>query len=124
MWVYYLLEVRKWALRRLEMITLPTWTGRSHFEYEGTVKRGTQIWFGKKVRPVAVSVLQYAELLDHFKGQEVPVGTSRDRPQSGSLGEWLQGNVTRTAIASYVAPILVKEAYAHRVTDPTKIKFS
>lgn len=88
------------------------------------VRRGTQIWFGKKAQPVTVSASQYAKLLDHFKGKEVPVGTSRDDPQPGSLGEWLLGNVTRTAIASYVAPILVKEQCAHRVTDQTKIKFN
>jgi len=72
---------------------------------------------------VTVSASQYAKLLGHFKGQEVPVGTSRDKTQSGSLGEWLQVNVTRTAIASYLAPILVNEGYAHRVTEQTKIKF-
>lgn len=105
-------------------MTLPTWTGKSHFKYEGSVGKETHIWFGKNKRPVTVSASQYAKLLDHFKGQEVQVGTSRDKTQSGSLGEWLQINVTRTAIASYVAPILVKEGYAHRVTEQTKIKFN
>ncbi len=107
------------------MMTLPTWKGRSRFKYEGSVKKqGTQIWFGKKGFSVTVSNSQYTKLLDHFKGQEVPVGTSRDRPQAGSLGEWLQRNVTRTAIASYVAPILVRERYARRVTDQRKIKLN
>jgi hypothetical protein len=105
-------------------MTLPTWTGKSYFKYEGSVGKGTHIWFGKSKRPVPVSASQYAKLLDHFKGQEVPVGTSRDKPQPGSLGEWLKVNVTRTAIASYVAPILIERAYALRVTDPTKIKFN
>lgn len=105
------------------MMSLRTWTGKSHFKYEGSVSKGTQICFGKEGRrPVSAS--QYTRLLDHFKGQEVLVGTSRDNPQSGSLGEWLQVNVTRTAIASYVASILVTEGYALRVTDRTKIKFN
>ena len=104
-------------------MTLPTWTGKSHFKYEGSVSKGTQMWFGKDER-LTVLASQYTRLLDHFKGQEVLVGTSRDKPQSGSLGEWLQVNVTRTAIASYVAPILVTEGYALRVTDRTKIKFN
>jgi hypothetical protein len=104
-------------------MSLPTWTGKRHFKYEGSVGKGTHIWFGKNVRPVTVSSSQYTKLLDRFKGQEVPVGTSRDKPQPASLGEWLQENVTRTAISSYVAPILVKEGYALRVTDQTMIKF-
>lgn len=54
------------------------------------------------------------DLLTHFKGMRVPCGTSRDKPQIGSLGEWLQGNVTKTAIASYVAAILVHEGYAKK----------
>jgi hypothetical protein len=105
-------------------MTLPTWTGKSYFKYEGSVGKGTHIWFGKNKQPVTVSASQYTRLLDRFKGQQVPVGTSRDKPQLGSLGEWLQENVTRTAIASYVAPIIVTEGYARRVTDRTKIKFN
>ena len=30
----------------------------------------------------------------------------------GSVGEWLQNNVTKTAIASYVGAILIHEGYA------------
>ena len=101
---------------------LKTWTGKSHFDYEGSVKKGTKIWYGQKGHKATVSESQYKELLDHFKGQEVPLGTSRDMPQPGSLGEWLHENVTRTAIASYVGPILVTEGYACRVTDRTKLK--
>jgi len=105
-------------------MTLPTWTGKSRFKYEGRVTKGTQIWFGRNEHPLTVSASQYTRLLDHFRGREVPVGTSRDKPQPGSLGEWLQENVTRTAIASYLAPILVTEGYALRVTDRTKINFN
>lgn len=105
-------------------MTLPTWTGKSQFKYEGSVGEGTHIWFGKNKHPVTVPASKYTKLLDRFKGQEVPVGTSRDKPQPGSLGEWLQKNVMSTAIASYVAPILVEEGYALRVTDQANIKFN
>ena len=47
-------------------MTLPTWTGKSHFKYEGRVVQGTHIWFGKNKRPVTVSASQCAKLLDHF----------------------------------------------------------
>jgi hypothetical protein len=105
-------------------MNLPTWTGKSRFKYEGSVTKGTEIWFGKNKRPITVSASQYARLLDHFREQEVPVGTSRDKPRHGSLGEWLQANVTRTAVASYLAPILITERYASRVGDRTRIKFN
>jgi hypothetical protein len=56
-------------------------------------------------------------LLNHFIGQTVSVGTSRTNPPSGSLGSWLNQVVTQTAIASYVAPILIHEGYAERISD-------
>lgn len=57
---------------------------------------------------------QYVALRLHFRGRKVPVSTSRTDPRRDSLGAWLQVNVTPTAIASYVAPILVHEGYAER----------
>lgn len=107
------------------MTTMPTWSGHSQFDYEGSVATGTHIQYGTKGKyPITISGSQYAQLLAHFDGQEVLVGTSRDNPPRGSLGEWLNKHVTQTASASYVAPILVKEGYAIRVRDSKKIKFS
>jgi len=40
-------------------MTLPTWTGKSIFKYEGSVRKGTQIWFGKSEHLLAVSASQY-----------------------------------------------------------------
>jgi hypothetical protein len=52
------------------------------------------------------------------------MGTSRDNPPTGSVGAWLQENVTKTAIASYVGPILLSEGLASRVPgEPSKIRF-
>jgi hypothetical protein len=92
---------------------LATWARRSVFSYVGSVAEGTVITFGRGWS-VRVSAADYAALLDHFRGQEANVGTSRDAPPTGSVGEWLQRNVTRAAIASYVGPILVVEGYAER----------
>jgi hypothetical protein len=47
------------------------------------------------------------------------VGTSRDCPPAGSVGEWLQENVTKLAIASYLAPILVHRGDAEWLDDHT-----
>ena len=104
---------------------MPTWSGQSQFDYEGSVATGTHIRYGaRREYRITVSGLQYAQLLAHFRGQEVLVGTSRDSRPAGSLGEWLKEHVTHTAIASYVAPILVEEGYAVRAKDSRKIKFS
>lgn len=105
------------------MNTTPTWSGHSQFDYEGSVAAGTHIRYGTKGKYlITISGSQYAQLLAHFDGLEVSVGTSRDNPPRGSLGEWLNEHVTRTASASNVAPILVKEGYAVRVRDSRKIK--
>ena len=89
-----------------------TWAGRSKFEYTGSVETGTEITYGKKFK-VRVSAQHYKHLRKHFLNDVVSVGTSRTNPPRGSLGSWLQENVTRTAIASYVAPILIIEGYAN-----------
>ena len=94
------------------MKTLPTWRKRSEFTYSGSIQNGTRIYYGSKPWEANVSAEKYQELLRHFRGRSVPCGTSRDDPSSGSLGEWLQKNVTKTAIASYVGSILIHEGYA------------
>ena len=91
-----------------------TWGKRSSFDYTGSIETGTEIKFGEgHVRTVTAQ--QYAALRKHFLNQVIAVGSSRTEPAKGSLGEWLKNNVTTTAIASYVAPILVREKYAERV---------
>jgi len=103
---------------------LPTWAGRSKFEYSGSVAAGTEIRYGKKPYRQKISSGQYRELLMHFKGATVGIGTSRTDPTPGSVGEWLQANVTKTAIASYVGPILLEEGYAERVSGArSEIRF-
>ena len=91
-----------------------TWGGRSQFDYSGTVETGTDIVYGQGWK-VWVSAQEYNALRRHCLSRIVPVGTSFTDPPSDSLGAWLQANVTRTAIALYVAPILVLEGYAERV---------
>jgi hypothetical protein len=93
---------------------LKTWGGRSSFKYFGSVEIGTDIIYGKGWKAV-VNTENYIALRQQFKDRIVPVGTSRTAPPKGSLGEWLQANVTRSAIACYVASILVFEGYAKRV---------
>lgn len=106
-------------------MNVPTWSGSRQFDYEGSVKTGTVILYGANRKRIRVNASQYAEMLNQFGGQEVVVGTNHDsHPPSGSLGEWLMMNVTRTACASYVAPILIREGYAVPASDSRKIRFA
>jgi hypothetical protein len=103
--------------------TLDTWGRRSLFKYSGSVQEGTIIYYGESFKYIIeISKSQYSALINHFKGQTVHAGTSRTDPPSGSVGKWLQENVTRTAIASYVCPILIDENYGRRV-GRTEIRF-
>lgn len=94
-----------------------TWDNRSEFEYVGCVLVGTQISYGKKNPPIFVSSQDYTRLRSEFLGRIIPVGASRTNPPKESLGVWLQNNVAKTAIASYVAPILIREGYAIRESE-------
>lgn len=107
------------------MRTVPTWSGCSQFQYAGSVARGVRIRYGSKGKgQVAVTAKEFADLLAAFGGRRVDVGTSRTSPPRGSLGAWLQKHVTPTAIASYVAPILLAEGLAVRVPeDRHKVQF-
>jgi len=98
------------------MKELDTWAKKSKFAYEGSVKTGTLIRYGKdKKYRINVSKEKYAKLLKYFSSNTVDIGTSRDTAPAGSLGDWLQNNVTKTAIASYVGPILLNEGYAKKI---------
>ncbi len=103
------------------MPNMKTWAGRSTFRYDGCIARGTKITYGKGFSST-VSAKQYVELLDYFRGRRVAIGTSRTDPTPDSVGEWLQSNVTKTALASYVGPILIIEGYAERVGS-SEIRF-
>lgn len=105
------------------MPTLRTWSGRSQFSYTGSVARGVAIRYGANRRAV-VTAAQFTSLLRAFAGRHVDVGTSRTAAPRFSLGAWLQHNVRRTAIASYVGPILVAQSRAMRApADPHQIQF-
>jgi hypothetical protein len=104
-----------------EMKTLRTWAGKSQFTYSGSVTRGTKINYGSGFS-TTISASQYSELLSHFKGKTVDIGTSFTNPPPGSVGAWLQENVTKTATASYVGAILISENLAEKIGG-SKIRF-
>jgi hypothetical protein len=96
------------------MPVLSTWDNRSSFEFTGSVRYGTKITYGE-TGEVRVSAQDYQRLRAHFQGQTVDIGTSRTKPPAGSLGEWLKNNVSASAIASYVGPILIYHGHAQKI---------
>jgi len=99
------------------MQILNTWAGRGEFKYSGSVKEGTEICYGNRFKnKVKVTSDHYTALVKHFSGSTVDIGTPRDIPPKGSVGMWLQDNVTKTAISSYVGPILIKEGNGGRTS--------
>lgn len=82
------------------------------FKYKGSVETGITLYFGHDFdREKTIQKEHLDQLLKEFRGRKVLLGASRNNPQDGSLGECLQAHVTRTALASYVAPNLIKEGY-------------
>lgn len=96
------------------MEELKTWAGRSDFSYTGSVEQGTTISFGKKGYSSKITSDVYSKMLTDFRGLTVIIGTSRDHPPKGSLGEWMK-DYEKRAVTSYVGPILIKEGYAEKV---------
>jgi hypothetical protein len=111
------------AVGGTKMKELKTWAGRSKFSYTGSVETGTKITFGRKHSLQFVSAKNYRTLLKHFSRNTASIGTSRDNAPKGSVGEWLQKNVAKIAIASYVGPILIHEGYAEKI-DKSDIIFN
>lgn len=104
------------------MKKLETWGGRSSFTYEGSVKDGTKIVFKSGV-VLKISTEEYKKILNYFKGKTVNIGTSRTVPPEGSLGKWIELNLSKTGTTSYIGSILINEGYASRVLDKVKIRF-
>jgi len=92
------------------------------FSYSGSVAQGTEIAYGINKNKIKVTAAQYRDLILHFKGKTVEIGTSHDNPPRDSVGEWLQANVTKTQISSYVGPILIFEHFATQV-GKSQIRF-
>lgn len=95
---------------------IATWGERSTFEYNGCVETGTEIFFGTN-QQATVTAQQWQLLRSHFLGQVVGIGTSRDNPPLGSMGEWSLQNIHNQALMSYMGVILVREFYAVRESE-------
>lgn len=98
-----------------EFTELITWSGRSKFRYTGSVKSGVKILYGSESKyAVTLSSAEIDSLLDHFIGSRVRLNTSRTASLPGSVGDWIRSNITKTAITSYLGPILIAEGYARK----------
>jgi hypothetical protein len=110
------------------MVTLPTWSGSSEFQYEGSVTKGTSIFWQERTRPRGwskpsfVTAEHYRGLLSNFSGQEVTLG-HYPYPPPGSVEEWLKEKYDQWGLTSYIGPILVREGYAERGAQRGRIRF-
>ena len=104
------------------MIELKTKARGAKFFYEPTADGGFWLQHGRGHERI-VSGADVRQLVNHFRGSEVALGTSRTNPPPGSVGAWLLKEVTPVAIASYLGPILVREGYAEWVGRST-LRFS
>lgn len=91
--------------------TLKTSSRGAPFGYEGSVAKGTIIYYGEKWS-AEVTKDQYTEILKVFKGKTVNKGTSHTNPPEGSFGDWLKTSISLTGLSSYICAILVSEGYA------------
>jgi len=106
-------------------VTIPTWGGRSRFQYTGSVRVGTWVYCGKDCQlRYEVPAEQYAAMLVKFSGQEVGIGTSFTTPPKGSLGQWLTDEFGQYGMTSYIGPILLREGYAVRGSRRDRIRFN
>lgn len=98
---------------------------KKSFTYKSLSNEDKEIIFGTSKMLVKLRNELYMNLLDTFKGQTVTIGVSITNPPEGSIGEWLMNHITKTAIASYIVPILLLEGYASLVNpnEKGKIKF-
>ncbi len=93
---------------------LSTWKGGpEQFQYEGSVATGTELRYGTDFFwKATITAADYQRILRRFSGKEVQIGTSKDSPPAGSVGEWVKANVNKSGLMSYIGAILIAENYA------------
>jgi hypothetical protein len=109
--------------KTLKFKKLSTKTGK-WFMYSGNVNNGTIILYGKDfLNGMEITKEHYLALTNHFKGKTVNLGSSRNKRKEATLGEWIAENITKTAIVSYIVPILIKYKRVKEIKDTSYIKF-
>jgi hypothetical protein len=106
---------------------MKTLVKKKPFKYKKNSNGDKEVFFGKDASTkVKLSKKQYISLIETFKGRTVLIGSSRTNPPKDSLGEWLMNTITKQAIASYIAPILIEDGLATPIMpiDSGKIKFT
>ena len=105
------------------MIELKTLSKGSPFRYEGSIKNGIEILYGKSNEKIVPQEI-LESLIKNFSNKTVPIETTRtiEDLNEGSLGHWLNKNINGPVITSYIASILVHEGYAE--LSNKKLKFN
>lgn len=82
---------------------------------------GYQLVVGQNSSKLFVPKVSITEIVQESAGTTLPIGSSRTAPPDGSLGAILLDKVSATAMASYVAPLLVHLGLAE-IVDRHKIR--
>ncbi len=99
-----------------------TLSGKVEFKYSGSVPMGTLIMFGKG-SSAFFSRSDYQDLTNHFYGKNVSIGASHSKPKAGTIDRFIQDKGF-PSLASYIAPILIKEGFAIEGGAKSKIKLT
>lgn len=100
----------------VEKRLMSTWSGKKSFLYSGSVDHGVTLYLGTGYAyHLNVSKESFQNILHTFSGRTIPIGTSRTNPPEDSFGKWMLDNI-KTAIASYIGPILIAEGYAAKAS--------
>lgn len=94
-----------------ELVQLNTIAKSEPFQYRADAS-GYRFLVGKSNSKLFLPESFIQELVTDYSGQELAIGCSRDQPKEGSLGAMLKDKVSATAMASYVAPLLVHLGFA------------
>ena len=95
--------------------TCMTVGGRGVFEVEGAIETGLRIWMGTHRTSVRFPAEFLSNLLGHFRGRTVRIGSKFDDPGEGSLGDYIQKNLpTKMNPAVYLGGLLIDEGYAEK----------
>ena len=94
-----------------ELVQLNTIARSEPFQYREDAS-GYRFLVGKSNSKLFLPDSFIRELVTEYSGQELAIGCSRDQPKEGSLGAMLKDKVSATAMASYVAPLLVHLGFA------------
>ena len=98
------------------MVKLATWSGRSTFQYQGSVMEGVKIYTGKLNQMASVRSAVFFEIIEKYQGTTTVLGCSKDTNNQKSIGYWFHDRFDGRSLMGYIGMILVREGYAEKAS--------